>query len=298
VVSLSSVFGADVRGFLLGPGLDVALIVLLSVAIWLVFAAWVEKAMGVSGVRRRTLLAILQNGGKVFIILATVAAIAQELGVPIAPLIASAGVLGVALAFGAQKMAEDVITGIILQFENAVNVGDVVEAGGKVGVVEKLTIRSISLRDLQGVYHLIPFSSVGAISNYMKGFAYHVADIGIAYKEDIDEAKAEMTAAFETLRAMPEEGHKIIGPFEWFGVQSLGDNAVTLRARIMTRAGDQWGIGRLYNELVKKRFDAADIEIPFPQQTVWAGTPKHGTPPRLPQELGPAAEVEPQVSGE
>ena len=121
----------------------------------------------------------------------------SELGLDIAPLLASAGVLGLAIGFGAQKMVQDIITGVFIQLENAMNVGDVVTVGGTTGSVERLTIRSASLRDVQGVYHIIPFSSVDMVSNYVKDFGYYVCDMGIAYREDTEEAKEHDSVSSE-----------------------------------------------------------------------------------------------------
>ncbi|MCL5777812.1 mechanosensitive ion channel [Limibaculum sp. FT325] len=289
---------ADIEGWLAGAlGVDLAgtlvavgLIVMGGFAVWLGLASWIDYRLTPSRGRRitsreQTLLSLLRNAATIAIAVITGMFALSRIGVDIAPLIASAGVVGLAIGFGAQRMVQDIITGIFIQFENAINVGDVVTLGSTTGTVEKLTIRSVSLRDVQGVFHIIPFSSVDAVSNYMRGFAYHVADIGIAYREDIDEAKALMFEAFETLRADSELGSKILGELEWFGVQALGDSAVMLRARIKTRPGDQWGVGRAYNEAVKKRFDAAGVEIPFPHMTIWFGEGKDGSAPPAPVAL-------------
>jgi small conductance mechanosensitive channel len=168
---------------------------------------------------------------------------------------------------------QDVITGLFIQLENAVNVGDVIEAAGKTGVVEKLTIRSVSLRDVSGVYHVIPFSAVDAVSNHTKGFSYYVADVSVAYDADIDVAKAAMITAYDDLAASPVWSLKLVGGFEWFGINELGDSAVVLRARLKTMPGEQWGVGRAYIELVKRRFDSQSIEIPFPQMKLWVADP-------------------------
>ena len=229
--------------------------------------------------REATLLTLLRNAVTIALVVITTMVTLSELGLDIAPLLASAGVLGLAIGFGSQKLVQDIITGIFIQFEAAMNVGDVVTVGGTTGVVEKLTIRSVSLRDLNGVFHIIPFSSVDMVSNYMKDFSFHVADIGIAYREDTTEAKELMFKAFDDLREMPEFSRVIIGPLDWHGVAALGDSAVTLRARIRTRPGHQWAVGRAYNEAVKRRFDAAGVEIPFPHMTVWFGENKGGGAP-------------------
>ncbi|MEL6679579.1 MAG: mechanosensitive ion channel domain-containing protein, partial [Pseudomonadota bacterium] len=192
-----------------------------------------------------------------------------------------AGVLGLAIGFGAQKMVQDVITGIFIQFENAINVGDVVTAGGTTGVVEKLTVRSVSLRDINGIFHIVPFSSVDLVSNYMRDFSYHVEDMGVAYREDIDTVREAMEDAFDALKEKPEFGPDIIGPMEWFGVQTLADSAVVLRVRIKTLPGKQWGMGRAFKEQCKRIFDARGIEIPFPHQTLYWGEDRDGDAPPL-----------------
>ncbi len=238
--------------------------------------------------REQTLLGLARNAGLVAILVLGLTYGLSAIGLSVAPLLASAGVVGLAIGFGSQKLVQDIINGLFIQFENAINVGDVVEAGGKIGSVEKLTIRSVSLRDLEGVFHVVPFSSVDAVSNHMKGFSYHVADIGIAYREDIDAAKAEMLAAYDEMAADMEWATKLVGGVEWFGVQSLNPSSVLLRARLKTRPGEQWAVGRAYTELVKKRLDAAGIQIPYPHMTLWFGADRDGKAPPAQLEIARA----------
>jgi small conductance mechanosensitive channel len=186
-------------------------------------------------------------------------------------------VLGLAIGFGAQKLVQDIITGVFIQFENAINEGDVVTVASITGTVEHLTIRSVGLRDVQGVYHIIPFSSVDSVSNFMRGYSYHVAEIGIAYRENIDEAKALMHEAFDELRQDPELGREIVEPLDWHGLTQFADSAVVLRARIKTRPGKQWAVGRAYNAIIKRIFDEHGVEIPFPHVTLYFGQDKDGT---------------------
>ena len=284
IIDLAEWFQRRVGVDVVAATASVMTMLLLALFVWLALTSWVDYRLqprrGQSPTpRERTLLVLTRNAAAVAIVLFTLMSLLSELGISVAPLLASAGVLGLAIGFGAQKMVEDIIGGVFIQLENAVNVGDIVQAAGITGVVEELTIRSVGLRDLQGVYHVIPFSAVSTVSNFTKGFGYHVADIGIAYRENIDQAKGEMLAAFDELRADPETGAKLIGDLEWFGVEALGDSAVTLRARLKTWPGDQWAIGRAFNERVKKRFDAAGIEIPFPHLTLWFGEGKDGAAP-------------------
>jgi small conductance mechanosensitive channel len=170
---------------------------------------------------------------------------------------------------------QDIITGVFIQFENAINTGDVVTVASVTGTVERLSVRSVGLRDLAGTYHLIPFSAVDTVANFNRGFAYHVAEIGIAYKESVGDAKAAMAEAFKRLQA-GELGAGIVGDLEMQGVTALGDSSVVVRARVKTLPGRQWAIGRAYNELLKDVFDEHGIEIPFPHMTMFWGTDKAG----------------------
>ncbi|MDF2232271.1 mechanosensitive ion channel [Albimonas sp. CAU 1670] len=269
---------------LTGAAVSVALILLGAFLVWLAFSAWVDWRLShdvgrIPTPRETTLLTLLRNAATIALAVITLMFALSELGIDIAPLIASAGVLGLAIGFGAQKLVQDVITGVFIQLENAMNVGDVVTVGGITGGVEKLTVRSVSIRDLNGTYHLMPFSSVDAVSNFTRDFAYCVMDAGIAYREDIDEAKQGVLDAFAAVKADETQGAALLGDVEWFGVQALGDSAVVLRARAKTKPGSQWGFGRAWNEQIKKIFDERGIEIPFPHQTIYFGELKDGSAP-------------------
>jgi len=272
-----SQFGLRLTGMII----SVSLVLLVSFSLWLALTSWIDYRLNpefgrVATPREETLLSLLRNAATIALVIITLMFVLAEIGLDIGPLLASAGVLGLAIGFGAQSMVQDIITGIFIQFENAMNVGDVVTVGGVTGTVEKLTIRSVSLRDLQGVFHIIPFSSVDMVSNYMKDYGYFVCDMGVAYRENVDEAKQAMLDAFAELKGDPDQASGILGDLEWFGVNSFGDSAVMLRARIKCVPGRQWGIGRAYNGVLKTVFDARNIEIPFPHQTVYFGESKDG----------------------
>ena len=275
--------------------LGVLLIVGALSLVWLAMSSWVDYRLNpfigkAPTPREITLLTLIRNAGTVaLVVIGGITSLAQ-LGMNVGPLIASAGVIGLAISFGAQKMVEDIFSGIFIQAENAMNVGDVVEVGGTSGVVEKLTVRSVTLRDLSGVVHIIPFSSAAKVSNYMRDFAYHLADIGVAYRENIDEVRQAMLDAFEELRQDPEQGPNLIGDLEWFGLNSFGASELVMRARIKTKPGLQWGVGRAYNAIVKRIFDERGIEIPFPHQTVYFGEDKRGVAPPLHMRIDQAAD--------
>ena len=146
--------------------------------------------------------------------------------------------------------------------------------------LERLTIRSVSLRSVDGAYHLIPFSSVDTVTNMTKSFSYHIAEIGVAYRERIPEVKQAMKEAFDKLQ-QTSFAAEIIGDFEMHGITAFADSAVVVRARIKTLPGKQWALGRAYSELVKEIFDERGIEIPFPHVTLYMGELKDGTAPPL-----------------
>ena len=261
--------------------ISLAGILLVAYGVWLAMTSWVDYRLNpdygnIATARETTLLTLLRNAGTIAIFILALMFCLSEIGLDIGPLLASAGVLGLAIGFGAQKMVQDIITGIFIQFENAMNVGDVVTVGGTTGTVERLTIRSVSLRDVAGAFHIIPFSSVDMVTNYMRDFGYFVCDMGVAYRENVEEVKQAMLDAFEELRGDPDQAAKIIADLEWFGLQSFGDSAVVCRARIKCVPGQQWGVGRAYNGVLKQVFDDRNIEIPFPHQTIFLGESKDG----------------------
>lgn len=264
-----------------GAAASVFVILLVAYVAWLTLTSWVDYRLNpafgtIATSRETTLLTLLRNAMTIAIVVVALMFSLSQMGLDIAPLLASAGVLGLAIGFGAQKLVQDVINGVFIQLENAINVGDVITVGGTTGTVERLTIRSVSLRDVTGAYHIIPFSSVDMVTNLMRDFAYHVGDVGIAYREDVEDAKAALFEAFEQLRADPEINGVIVGEMEWFGVQELADSAVIVRVRIKTLPGKQWGVGRALNGAVKRVFDARGIEMPFPHQTIYFGVDKNG----------------------
>ncbi|MFP4244439.1 MAG: mechanosensitive ion channel domain-containing protein [Ectothiorhodospira sp.] len=295
--SLPTWAGSGSGSQLIGNTVAVALILAGATLVWLALTSWIEYRLspttgnGEPNARVRTLLTIFRNAAAITLIVMTLMVVLAQVGLNIGPLIAGAGVLGLAIGFGAQKLVQDVITGVFIQLENAINVGDVVTAGGITGAVERLTIRSVGMRDLSGTYHLLPFSSVDTVSNYTRDFAYHVGEYGVAYREDTDEVLKRMAEAFEELRQMPEMGPQILGELEVHGVTALADSAVNVRVRIKTRPGMQWAVGREYNRLVKRHFDAAGIEIPFPHMTLYFGEGKDGRAPpaRVLMEDAPVA---------
>lgn len=269
-----------------GTLLTVVFILAGTFGIWLLVSSWIEYRLNLgtdgitvaSSARERTLLTIFRNAFTIALVVIALMITLSELGLDIGPLLAGAGVLGLAIGFGAQKLVQDVITGVFIQLENAIYTGDVVTAAGITGVVERLTIRSVGLRDLSGTYHLIPFSSVDTVSNFMRGFGFHVGEYRVAYDESVDDAVVLLRQAFDDLNGDPDYRPHIIGDLEVHGVTELAESFMIVRVRIKTAPGQQWAVGRAYNALVRKRFDASGITIPFPHVTLNFGDGKAGPP--------------------
>lgn len=191
-----------------------------------------------------------------------------EIGVEIGPLLAGAGIVGVALGFGAQSVVKDFLTGVFLIAEDIVSVGDIVQIGGFGGQVEKMTLRTIRLRDFDGSLHVFPYGEAQVIHNLTKTFSYYVFDLQVSYGSDIDKALQVMRVVGDDLKADPKFQDMILEPIEVVGVDSLGDNGVALKARIKTRPTQQWTVGREYNRRIKLAFDQEGIDIPYPHMQV------------------------------
>lgn len=230
--------------------------------------------------RLRTLLPLLRN--VLMIMLVTVSALIglSEIGIDIAPLLAGAGVIGLAIGFGAQTLVKDVITGLFNLVENTMQVGDVVNVAGNGGLVEGLTIRAVRLRDLSGNLYTIPFSEVTSVMNMTRDFSYYVFDIGVAYREDMDHVIEVVQQLGQELQEDPAFAPVILEPIEILGVDAFADSAVILKARFKTKPIKQWFVGREFNRRMKKRFDELGIEIPFPHTTVYFGVDKQGQAPQ------------------
>jgi moderate conductance mechanosensitive channel len=211
-----------------------------------------------------------------FITLLAVVLLLDEVGISVAPILGAAGVVGLAVGFGAQSLVKDYFTGMFLLLENQIRRGDVVRIADRAGLVEDLTLRYVQLRDFEGNVHFVPNNLITTVTNMSRGFAYAVVDVGIAYREDIDTAGEQMRAVGAEMRADASMGPRIIDDFEWVGVERLDDSAVVLRGRLKVRPLEQWNVRREYFRRIKYAFDAAGIEIPYPHLTLYAGASKSG----------------------
>lgn len=253
------------------------LVLIVAVAAFELVGLAIGRAMGGFALRadeprRRaqlaTLAPLLRGITQTAIVVVAVLMALSELGVKIGPLLAGAGVVGVALGFGAQTLVKDFLTGIFLIVEDIVSVGDIVRIGDSGGLVEQMTLRTIRLRDFDGTVHVFPYSEAQVLHNLTKSFSYYVFDLQVSYGSDLDAALAIMKRVGARLKSDPDFADKILEPIEVVGVDNLADSGVVLKARIKTIPLQQWTVGREYNRRIKLAFDEAGVEIPFPHLKV------------------------------
>ncbi len=297
-LAILETWGLDAYGWIaaefgrrvLGAAFSIAVVVVLAVLFWEMASMAIERRMAgdgdeAPGQRERTLLPLLRKTLLVATAVVSGLVVLSEIGVDIGPLLAGAGVVGLAVGFGSQALVKDVVTGFFILAEDQFRVGDVIAAAGTSGVVEAITIRTIRLRDLSGNVHVLPFSSVSDITNMTKEYSRYVFDVGVAYRENTDDVVEALEAIGAELQADESFGPLIREPLEILGVDELADSAVIVRARIMTDPGSQWSVGREFNRRMKLRFDELGIEMPFPHRTVYFGEDKKGAAPAAPVRL-------------
>jgi moderate conductance mechanosensitive channel len=214
--------------------------------------------------RLRTLLPIVRNVG--FIVLVAIAAMMAlaALGVEIGPLIAGAGILGVAVGFGAQTLVKDIISGMFYLLDDAFRVGEYIQSGNYKGTVESFSLRSIKLRHHRGPLYTVPFGSLGAVQNMSRDWVIDKLTVGVTYDSDLDKAKKLIKQIGAELAQEPDFAPHFLEPLKMQGVEEFGDFAVQLRMKMMTRPGEQFVIRRRAYALIKKAFDANGIKFAFP----------------------------------
>jgi small conductance mechanosensitive channel len=217
--------------------------------------------------RGQTISQLLRSVGRVvFLVMGLL--LTLNTFIDIRPLLAGAGILGLAVSFGAQSLVKDVIAGFFFLAEGQFAVGDVIEVSGHSGVVERMTLRMVVLRDLQGVVHMIPNGQIAVVSNMTRKWSRAVVDVGVAYGTDLDRALAVLSDEAGRLAVDPGWVARFDGAPEVVGVQSLADSGVTLRVLLRTQPGQQWAVAREFRRRIKNRLDREGIEIPFPHRTL------------------------------
>jgi small conductance mechanosensitive channel len=283
----------------MGSVTTVALRVTVIVAVAWIVAALLRRAIRAFRIRvasrldDREAVKRAETLGRVFRYLVTVVVsliagmlVLGELGVSVAPILGAAGVVGLAVGFGAQSLVRDYFTGFFILLENQIRQGDIVDLGsGHAGVVEEVTLRYVQLRDYDGRVHFVPNGQITTVINLTRGYAQAVIDVGVAYREDTDAVVAVMREVARAMRADEAFGARILDDLEIAGVDRWADSAVMIRCRFKCQAGEQWAVRREYLRRLKRAFDLAGIEIPFPHVTVYAGQHKDGGAPPLPLEF-------------
>lgn len=212
----------------------------------------------------------------------------QKVGVNIGPILASVGIIGLAVGFGAQELVRDIISGFFILVEDQIRTGDVAIINGTGGLVERIELRTVTLRDQSGTVHVFQNGKISSLSNMTKDWSAMVFDIGVAYKEDTQNVMEVIKQVGDELKDDPAFSDDIIEPIEVMGLNEFGDSAIIIRARIKTKPIKQWGVGREYRKRLKSRFDELNIEIPFPHTTVYWGEeikPLQMDVTRIPEKL-------------
>ncbi|MFA6032286.1 MAG: mechanosensitive ion channel family protein [Myxococcota bacterium] len=218
--------------------------------------------------RAHTLIGIMNTTAQVIALLVFVYTLLRELGVNVAPLLAGAGIAGIAVGFGAQTIVKDIFNGFFILFENQFRQGDVIRIGDVTGTVEEMRLRTTILRDVHGSKHIIPNSQISQVSNLSFQWSVAVIDVGVSYSADIDRVAEVLGRVGRTMGAEAEWSGRILEPVKVLGVESFGDSAVNMRAVIKTQAQEQWAVAREYRKRLKAAFDAEGIEMPYPQMVV------------------------------
>jgi moderate conductance mechanosensitive channel len=274
-------------GIIIGELLTIALIIGGAFLLWEIVSAMIERSLireaekQEGRMRKLTLLPLLRNVVRIALVVMASMLVLSQIGINIGPLLAGAGIIGLAVGFGAQTLVRDVITGAFILVEDAISVGDWVQAGSYSGTVERLTVRTVTLRDLAGAVHVVPFGEVTTVTNYNRDYGYALIDAGVAYRERYGDVVQALQDVAVELRRDDTWGPNIIGDLEVFGMNNLGDSAVEIRVRLKTRPMYQFAVRRAFLERMKRVFDERGIEIPFPHRTIWFGTDKDGTAPPM-----------------
>lgn len=243
------------------------------------FRAYMARRTGADEIGRvATLARVFRNAAAIVIVILAGTLVLGELGVSVAPILATAGVAGIAVGFGAQSLIKDYFNGFFLLLDDQIRQGDVVQVADRGGLVEEVTLRYVRLRDLDGHVHFVPNGEIKVVTNRTREYATALVEVGVAYREDPDEALGVMREVAAAMRADPDWRARVADELEVLGVEQWADSAVILRARLrVVPPIQQWNVKREYLKRLKKAFDERGIEIPYPHLTVYAGRAKDGS---------------------
>lgn len=266
--------------WLLSHGLKIVIIAVITYAIYKVVARIVIRAVKIAVVREdgmteegeikreNTLIRIFNGAIRIITILIALLMILPEFGIEIGPILAGAGVVGLAVGFGAQYLIRDIITGLFIILENQYRIGDVINIGSEGGVVEDISLRMTTLRDLNGTVHHIPHGEINKVSNLTKTYARVNIDIGVSYNANIEKVIEVINRTGQELADDPQFSDSIISPPKFLRVNEFADSAVVVKILGDTRPSKQWEVSGELRKRLKAAFDKEGIEIPFPQRVV------------------------------
>lgn len=281
IIAAAAAWGANIRAFfdtplgqrLLGSAFSIGITVIIVALIYEGCNSAIERRLNrrdaegkalQASARVRTLLPMIRNVVFIGFSLIVGLVVMSEVGFNVGPLLAGAGIFGVALGFGSQTLVKDFLTGLFIVIENTIAIGDIVKIGDHSGTVEAMSVRTLRLRDQNGALHILPFSEVTNIINMTKDFAFAIINVGVAYHSDLDHVMNVIRAVGEDMQKDPIFKRVILEPVEIMGVDNLGDSSITILSRMRTRPGKQWDVKRQFLLKLKQRFDKEGIEIPFP----------------------------------
>jgi small conductance mechanosensitive channel len=288
----------EVGGRVLAASGTIVATLIAALAVWEITNAAIERHLArlardaqlSRSARLRTLLPMLRTTLLMSVCVVAGLMVLSEIGVNIAPLLAGAGVIGLAIGFGSQKLVQDIITGLFLLLENAMQVGDVVSLGGMTGTVENLSIRTIRLRALDGAVHIVPFSAVTTVTNMTRDFGFAVLDVSLGLNEEPDHVADVLRGIATEMRTEKEWRGVILADLDVMGVERFTDLAWVMRVRMKTLPASRWAVGRELNRRIKYKFDALAIESPMTSfRALGMVTPLSGinTPPSVEIRTGP-----------
>lgn len=223
--------------------------------------------------RRDTIIRTVNRLGAVAIVVVVALTILTELGINVGPLLASAGVAGIAIGLGTQSLIKDVLAGLFVLLEDQFGIGDYVTIAGVTGNVEEMSLRRTTVRDFNGTLYTVPNSEIKVVSNGSKDWARVIVDVGVAYETDLGRAMAVLSDVSQAVASAPEFQADVLEPPQVMGVMALADSWVTLRVAIKVNAGAQWAMSRELRKAIKERFEREGIEMPYPQQTIHIARP-------------------------
>lgn len=271
-------------------GLSIVLILVLAVAALVVARGFINRLIAAYKSRNQdrelhkraeTLGSMTQYIAVTAILFTAAMLLLDQFGIQLGPLLAAAGVVGIAVGFGAQHLVQDLTNGFFIMLDDEIRVGDFVEAAGVRGHVEKVSLRQTVLRDIDGNVHFIPNSQIGVVTNMSKVYSYCLMNIGVAYRENLDEVFEVMEMVGGELMKDNKFSGMILEPLEVMGLDDFGDSALIIKVRVKVQPSKQWLVKRAYFKRLKKAFDERDIEIPFPHTTLYLGQDKSGSAPPL-----------------